>query len=252
MERTPVTPASPGGGPAAADGALARVVALVPVRGLEHAKTRLGIALDAEERAALAASLTRRTLRALADARVAGDVDEIVVASPDPAALAEAVEIGAIPLTVSGRDLVADLRTARERAVVAGATAVLVVPIDLARVSGPALGGIVAAGRRALVPGLPLVVLVPDRAGEGSNVLLVAPPRAIDFAFGPGSRGRHAAAARSAGAILVELGGPLDLDVDTPEDLADAEGLDAAEGGAAPGRLPSPASTPAAARGQRS
>lgn len=230
MDRTPATPATDGSG-------LGRVVALVPVRGLEHAKTRLGIALDAEERAALAASLTRRTLRALDDARAAGDVNGTVVASPDPAALAEAVEIGAIPLTVSGRGLIADLHAARERAVVDGAAAVLVVPIDLARVSGPAIGAIVAAGRRALIPGRPLVVLVPDRAGEGTNALLVAPPRGIDFAFGSGSRGRHAAAARDAGAVLIELGGPLDLDVDTPEDLADAEELETLAGAGSPGPL---------------
>jgi 2-phospho-L-lactate guanylyltransferase len=83
-------------------------------------------------------------------------------------------------------------------------------------------------------------VMVPDRAGEGTNVLLVSPPRAIDDAFGPGSRGRHAAAARAAGAILVEMDGPLALDLDTPEDLAaapDAEAIADAAAEAADGML---------------
>jgi 2-phospho-L-lactate guanylyltransferase len=208
--------------PAAGSADLSRLVALVPVRSLERAKTRLALALDPEERLSLAAGLTGRTLRATAGARAAGDVADVVVASDDPAALAAAVASGAVPLPAGGHDLVADLRTARELAVAGGATAVVVVPTDLARISAAALGEVVAAGRRALAPGRSLVVMVPDRAGEGTNVLLVSPPRAMDFAFGPGSRGRHAAAARAAGAILVELDGPLALDLDTPEDLAAA------------------------------
>ena len=212
-----------------ADGSadLARLVALVPVRSLERAKTRLALALDPEERVALAAGLTGRTLRALAEARAAGDVCDVVVASDDHVALAAAVAEGAVPLPVGGHDLVPDLRTARERAIAGGATAVVVVPTDLAGISAAAVAEVVAAGRRAMDPGRPLVVIVPDRAGEGTNTLLVSPPRAIDFAFGPGSHARHATAARAAGAVLVEMGGPLALDLDTPEDLADAPDAEA-------------------------
>ena len=66
-----------------------------------------------------------------------------------------------------------------------------------------------------------------DRAGSGTNVLLVAPPDVIGFRFGDGSRAAHAAAARAAGAVYVEIAGPLDLDLDTPDDLlvAEAAGL---------------------------
>jgi len=207
-----------------ADGSadLARLVALVPVRSLERAKTRLALALDPEERLALAAGLTGRTLRALAEARAAGDVCDVVVASDDHVALAAAVAEGAVPLPLDGHDLFLDMRTARERAIVGGATAVIVVPTDLAGVSAAAVAEVAAAARRALGSGQPLVVIVSDRAGEGTNTLLVSPPRAIDFAFGPGSRARHVAAAHAAGAVLVEMGGPLTLDLDTPEDLADA------------------------------
>jgi 2-phospho-L-lactate guanylyltransferase len=227
MDSPPDLPARrhPGSPDASAD--LARLVALVPVRSLERAKTRLAFALDPEERVALAAGLTGRTIRVLDEARRAGDLAGIVVASDDPSALAAGSAVGAIPLPVGGHDLVADLRTARERAILADATAVLVVPTDLARISAAAVADVVAAGRRAAAPDRPLVVLVPDRAGEGTNALLVSPPRAVDFAFGPGSRARHAAAARAAGAVLVELDGPLALDVDTPEDLAAAPEVEA-------------------------
>ncbi len=206
---------------------LSRIVALVPVRTLERAKTRLALALDPEERAALAAGLTERTLRALVEARAAGAVTEIVVASDDPAALAAAVAAGALPLPAGGHDLIADLRTARERAIVEGATAVLVVPTDLARISAAAVAEVVAAARAACEPGRALVAIVPDRAGEGTNALLVSPPRAIEFAFGPGSHGRHAAAARTAGAACVDVESALALDLDTPEDLAAAPEIEA-------------------------
>jgi 2-phospho-L-lactate guanylyltransferase (CobY/MobA/RfbA family) len=54
------------------------------------------------------------------------------------------------------------------------------------------------------------------------------PPDAIPFRFGEGSRAAHAAEAAAAGAAYVELDGPLSFDVDTPEDLLEADriGLD--------------------------
>jgi 2-phospho-L-lactate guanylyltransferase len=176
-----------------------RTIALVPVRHLERAKSRLGEALDAEERAMLATTLVERTLGALVELRAHGGIEGLVVASGDPSVLAVAVRRDGTPLPVPGVDLVADLEAARELAIAQGATAVLVVPIDLAAVSAAALG-------------------------EGTNVLYVSPPRAIPFAFGPGSRARHAGAAVAAGVALVEVAGPLALDLDTPEDLAAADG----------------------------
>ena len=56
---------------------LSRTWALVPIRGLESAKTRLGGDLDAEERRDLVVDLLRRTLRATRDA--AGIAGTIVV-----------------------------------------------------------------------------------------------------------------------------------------------------------------------------
>jgi 2-phospho-L-lactate/phosphoenolpyruvate guanylyltransferase len=205
-----------------------RIAALVPVRHLERAKTRLGDALDAEERIALARGLLDATLTALVAVRDAGSIAAIVVASADPEALSAAVGAGATPLPVAGTDLVGDLTSAREVARAMGATAVLIVPIDL---PGIALGPIeeVLARAAAVEPAdRPIVALVPDRRGEGTNLLLVSPPTAIAFAFGAGSLGRHRAAAAAAGAAIVEIPGVLSLDVDTPDDLiAAATGRDA-------------------------
>jgi 2-phospho-L-lactate guanylyltransferase len=106
------------------------------------------------------------------------------------------------------------------------------VPADLPAVSAAELARVVGGASAVLdarSAARALVAAVPDRAGTGTNVLLVAPPGAIDFRFGEGSRAAHAAAARAAGASYLELHGPLELDLDTPDDLLAAE--DAGLGG---------------------
>ncbi len=67
----------------------------------------------------------------------------------------------------------------------------------------------------------PGVVIVPDRHGSGTNALLLDPPTVIAPAFGPGSFARHAALAAAADAkVRVGRLPSLELDVDTPGDLA--------------------------------
>jgi 2-phospho-L-lactate guanylyltransferase len=100
--------------------------------------------------------------------------------------------------------------------VAGGADAIVVLPIDLPRVSPEAIAGLLAPLRDR---DRPLVVIVPDRHRRGTNALLLAPPDAIEFGFGGDSRAAHAACADEAGARLVELDGPLTLDLDTPDDL---------------------------------
>ena len=65
----------------------------------------------------------------------------------------------------------------------------------------------------------PLVAIVPDRHGRGTNALVLRPPDVIDFCFGGDSWQAHLEAARAADATIETLDGPLTLDIDTPEDL---------------------------------
>ncbi|HET7182207.1 MAG TPA: 2-phospho-L-lactate guanylyltransferase [Candidatus Limnocylindrales bacterium] len=206
---------------------LSRTWALVPIRGLETAKTRLGGDLDAEERTALVTELLRRTLAATRDARrIAGTV----VVTMDGAAAEIARRHRAVGLVERAPGLNAAIAAARSVAQARGATAVLVLPADLPAVSPSALDALVeAASAQADAvdagEGAPdgIVALVPDRHGEGTNALLLSPPDRVAPAFGAASHARHAAAARAAGARLIELDGPLSLDVDTAADLLEAE-----------------------------
>jgi 2-phospho-L-lactate guanylyltransferase len=206
--------------PNAAD--LTRLVAIIPIRSLESAKSRLGGPLDAEERQDLVADLLDRTLRA---AGAVDSIESVVVVSPDPAVLRAASAAGATPVGQSGTGLNEGLRAAGRWATADGATALLVMPGDLPAISAATIRAIVEAAADHAEPGRPLVALVTDRHGRGTNALLMSPPDAIPFAFGPDSRTAHLGAARLAGAVVVEIESPLALDLDLPEDLVLAEEL---------------------------
>ena len=213
----------------------AAIWAIVPLRGLATAKTRLGPALDAAERLELVISMARRTLGATRDSRrLAGTL----LVTADPAAADLARGYGALALVQRLPGLNAALREGRDEAVRAGADASIIVPIDLPWISADAIDRLlddvvpelaeVPAGAGPSSSGSMIVALVPDRHGLGTNILFTSPPDAIDPAFGDGSLAAHRAAAHAAGAQLFELGGPLVMDVDTEDDLhvADAVATD--------------------------
>jgi len=197
---------------------LSRTWALVPIRGLETSKTRLGGDLDAEERLALVTELLRRTLVATHGARrIAGTV--VVTMDGDAAELAG--RHGAVGLVERAPGLNEAIVAARSLAMARGATAVLILPADIPAVSATAIDALVEAADRTRAGRL--VALVPDRHGSGTNALLLSPPAVVDPEFGNDSRDRHARAARSAGARFEEVASDLSLDVDTSADLAAAE-----------------------------
>jgi 2-phospho-L-lactate/phosphoenolpyruvate guanylyltransferase len=190
-----------------------RIVAIVPVGSIEGAKSRLGAVLDAEERHDLALRLAETTIRA---AVTTPGIDETLVITPDDEVRGLALRAGARPMRQRSRGLNDGLREARDEAVAGGASAILVLPIDIPRVSTSSLGPLVDLAAYATEP---LVAIVPDRHGRGTNVLVLRPPDVIDFCFGGDSRQAHLEAARAADATIETLDGPLMLDIDTPEDL---------------------------------
>ena len=193
------------------------IYAVIPVGALDGAKSRLGDVLDAEERHDLVIRLADATIRA---AVAAPWIAETLVITPDDTVRGLALAAGARPMRQRSRGLNAGLREARDEALAAGATAMLILPIDLPNVTPAAVAMVLETLRDE--PG-PLVALVPDRHGRGTNALLLAPPDIIDVHFGGDSRAAHIAAARATGARVVELDGPLRQDLDTPDDLLAAQ-----------------------------
>lgn len=186
-------------------------IAVLPVKGFGRAKQRLRDAVPDGPRAGLAEAMVGDVLAALGEVDgLAGVI--VVTAEPRAAELAEGAGAAVVhDAAEAGQSAAALLGIARAAA--AGARRVLLVPGDC-----PALDP--AEVRELLARDEPVVV-VPDRHGEGTNALLLRPPRAIAPSFGPGSRARHEAAARTAGVRwrVLELA-TLGMDADTPEDLA--------------------------------
>ena len=195
-----------------------RTVAVVPVQALGEAKSRLAAVLAPDERAAL----TLRLLRGVLDALAVPGVAARLVVSPDPAVLAAARAAGAVPLAQRNamRDgLNGALEEARAWAEARDAEALLVVLGDLPLLAPEDVDAMLA------LAGTAAMVLAPDRHERGTNALLLRPPGAIPFAFGPDSLARHraAAAARGVPAHFYRSPGTA-LDLDTPDDLAAVAG----------------------------
>jgi len=191
-----------------------RTVAVLPVKSFGRAKQRLGAAVPEAGRRALAEAMVGDVLAAL---RAAGGLAALVVVTAEPAAAALARAAGAEVVhdpEEAGQSAAAVRGIAAARA--AGAERVLLVPGDCPALAPAEVDALLARGAAPRS-----VVIVPDRHGQGTNALLVAPPDLLAPAFGAGSFARHAARARAAGAA-VEVAAPpsLALDVDTPHDLA--------------------------------
>ncbi len=186
--------------------------ALIPVRAA--GKERLAPVLSPEQREALVRAMLTDVLAAL---QGSGLLRAAAVVSPDPAILTLAAGLGARPIAepAPGRGLNAALALGLAHLAAASAEAVLIVPGDLPQIRTEDVAALLAAP-----PAAPCVRAVPAADG-GTSALLLCPPDVIAPAFGPDSFGRHAAAARSAGATFQPLAlASLARDLDRPEDLA--------------------------------
>ena len=187
--------------------------AIVPVKPLRRAKSRLASVLSPEQRNNLSRSLLENTLGVL---RRIPRIGRVLVISRDPQALALARKLGAKSMTEPAPgELNRALRRASRLAMAEGATGILVLPADLPLLDSAGLDEVLAR-----IDPPPVVIVAPDRRGRGTNALLVSPPGLIEYEFGPLSFRQHTQGARDAGARLeVCEVASLGLDVDTPEDL---------------------------------
>ena len=187
--------------------------AIVPIKPLRRAKSRLSGVLSRDERASLSQQMLERTLEVLKEVP---EIERTLVVSRDSHALAIARRHGARTVTERGTP---ELNNALVRATLVaktyGVAGVLVLPADLPLIKIEDVKELI---RRAEDP--PVMVIVPDRHHSGTNALLTCPPGLIEYDFGPESYKRHVARAEEAGARLeiCEIAS-VGLDVDLPEDL---------------------------------
>jgi 2-phospho-L-lactate/phosphoenolpyruvate guanylyltransferase len=184
---------------------------LLPIKPLGVGKSRLATVLSRAERARLCQQMLGHVL---AQTQAAKLLAGTIVISHDMAVLRQAALAGALAIQEHGHGLNRALAQARAVAVVHGAEAILALPGDLPLLTSEDVQRLALIG--AAGPG---VVIAPSRDG-GTNALLLHPPLAIDFAFGPQSLARHQALAQTAGFACQLVESPtLAFDVDWPEDL---------------------------------
>src|SRR3954471_5275384 len=104
------------------------IAAIIPVKALSLAKSRLGALLSGPERQALVLAMLGDVLAAVGAAR---SIDRVGVISADPAVLALANARGAEALPDHARDLNAALAQAAARYAERGAGAALALPADI-------------------------------------------------------------------------------------------------------------------------
>jgi 2-phospho-L-lactate guanylyltransferase len=201
-----------------------KLVAVVPIKPLRHAKGRLAGVLSPSERRALALAMLNDVLSTL---QATPSIDQVIVVSRDISALDVAEQHCAYPLIDQAETLNGALEQGAHFAKLRGATALLALPGDLPLISPTEIGDLIACGRE--IGG---VVLAPSRDG-GTNGMYRPLHAAVPFLFGPNSLSQHLAAAQKLG-LPTRLfhGAGLDLDIDHPDDLlilADAPGETAAQ-----------------------
>jgi 2-phospho-L-lactate/phosphoenolpyruvate guanylyltransferase len=188
--------------------------AIIPVKPLRRAKSRLSDVLTSEEREQFNQDMLKRTLEALS---TVPDVGKVLVVSSDMSALAMARDYNARTLLEDGHSL---LNTALTRATTlaqAYATSgILILPADLPLVNSMDIQSLIHQSGRP-----PEVIIAPDRHGVGTNALFVSPTGLIRYSFGPNSFQRHLNQGNKQGArvAICDLFS-FALDIDTPQDLA--------------------------------
>jgi 2-phospho-L-lactate/phosphoenolpyruvate guanylyltransferase len=184
--------------------------AVVPVKPLNGAKSRLAAVLSPVQRRTLMLAMLEDVLSTLLAAPA---LTRVLLLSRDEHARALAHSFGASLLDDPAHDLNGALEHAARYAVREGAEALLIVPGDLPLLS--------AADIVALAAPHPDVIIAPSRDG-GTSAMRLRPPDALPFLFGPHSCARHLAAARAHNLLVHTYRAPnatLD-DIDTPDDLA--------------------------------
>jgi 2-phospho-L-lactate guanylyltransferase len=185
-------------------------VALIPVKAFTRAKGRLAPSLDDAGRASLAEAMLRDVIAAAQGC--AGVIQVMLLGGGDARQVAADTAVGWLD---DGGD--SSLNEAVKRAAgqleASGVDTLLVLPGDLPTLRSADIEALLARHRRGLT-------LSPARSDGGTNALVISPPDALDFLFGPDSARRHLAGALAAGlpGQRVTLPG-FARDIDRPADL---------------------------------
>lgn len=199
---------------AAGDALRHQVTAVVPVKRLAFAKSRL--AVPADQREALALAFALDTISSLSGSPLVADV---LVVTSDPVAARRLRRLGVRVLPDQGAGLGQAIHGGvRVAATWRPGTGIAVVPADLPCLRATDVTQVVTAG--SVTEG----AFVPDRSGAGTTLVIYPPGRRAVTRYGPGSAAGHRALGLH---TLHDAPMRARHDVDTLEDLAAATSLGA-------------------------
>lgn len=187
-------------------------VAVVPIKHLDDAKTRLAGRLAPPERRYLVLNLLRHILHTLQESRL---IHTIIVVSPDSTVLRETDLLNTTGILQTNTGLNAAIKLGRDEALQHRAHAMLVLLPDLPLLTVTDIDALLDTADEGMV------VLAPDRHRSGANVIVLQPPDSIDPAFGIKSLSAHRSRAHEKGLLLREyhsIGTGFDLDTETDLD----------------------------------
>lgn len=194
-----------------------KYTALVPVKSLVTAKSRLVPDLPPNRREMLVLDMLYHVLRVLQDSKL---FERVSVVSPDARVLEQVRAWGAWALIEErpGHNPALYAAALRERA--RGATALLTISADLPLLATQEIRNLLEQSRQYEV------VLAASRDGAGTNAILVRPPLAVPYLFGPDSLQRYLEAARQRHLSHTIYGSTgLAFDIDTIVDLRELEAV---------------------------
>lgn len=181
-------------------------VVVIPAKGIATGKSRLMHDLPAPAREQLNAAQLTTTLRA---ARAAFGATRTYVVSACSQVLSLAAREGAVCLAEKGPPGLNEALEQARAELRDQVHAITVLPVDLPEVSPACLRAVLQAC------GPDEALLVPDRAGQGTNVLRLPMACALSFSFGLHSFARHRQQLEQAGwPHVVVLDTPLRDDLD--------------------------------------
>lgn len=192
------------------------VQALLPLKDLVSAKSRLGGILSPSERRALAQAMVEDVLETLTSHP---NVTAVTLVSDDPGAEMLASKYGVDFLdehTLDCRGLNQVLEKACDSLAGTPDTITLILHGDIPLLSHSDIDA--ALARREEADGL---LIGCDRAGQGTNLLMFDDASRPEFRFGPNSCEKHIKSAQKLGvAVSVLHSRAIGLDIDEPDDLA--------------------------------
>ena len=191
--------------------------ALIPVKTLATAKSRLAPYLSQHQRESLVLDMLHHVLHVLLDSSL---LEWVSVVSPDPRVLAQAKTWGAQTLMEEQKGHNAALHAAALREQATGATAILTISADLPLLCTSDILALFEQSKQHQV------VLGSSLDCSGTNAMLVRPPLALPYLFGPDSLHRYLDTTiqkHLSSVVLRRIG--LAFDVDTVGDLRELQVL---------------------------